>query len=307
MGYREDEKRWKRIQDMLAAEAGGKELRPTVSQRTLFGIPSTMEQTIDRIVAEDEASRRAKRLGENAGDAAQPAGTEGPAAPAPAPGEMAGETGGEGLSLVRDEEGLALTDGTMSVRGDFSRMKHRIKPQVLVRELVVKAARIKGQREGLKLVDATAGLGEDSLLLAAAGFDVTLYERNEVIAELLQDAISRAAQDPDLAQAASRMHLVVGDSTESLPHLDFAPDVVLLDPMFPDRQKSAAVKKKLQLLQRLERPCDDEAALLDAAFTAKPRKVIVKRPAKGPHLAGRKPDYSLSGKAIRFDCYSIAR
>lgn len=61
MSYRDDEKRWKRIQEMLAAEASGKELRPLVSQRTLFGIPSTVEQTIERIVAEDEAERRARR------------------------------------------------------------------------------------------------------------------------------------------------------------------------------------------------------------------------------------------------------
>lgn len=61
MNYRNDEKRWKRIQDMLAAEAAGKTLRPAVSQRTLFGIPSTVEQTIERIVAEDEAQRRKNR------------------------------------------------------------------------------------------------------------------------------------------------------------------------------------------------------------------------------------------------------
>lgn len=61
MSYRDDEKRWKRIQDLLAAEASGRELRPMVSQRTLFGIPSTVEQTIDRIVAEDEEARRMKR------------------------------------------------------------------------------------------------------------------------------------------------------------------------------------------------------------------------------------------------------
>ena len=62
MGFREDEKRWKRIQEMLAAEAGGKTVRPAVSQRTLFGIPSTVEQTIERIVAQDEQERRAARL-----------------------------------------------------------------------------------------------------------------------------------------------------------------------------------------------------------------------------------------------------
>lgn len=61
MSYRDDEKRWKRIQDMLAAEASGKPVRPAVSQRTLFGIPSTVEQTLDRIVAEDEEARRRKR------------------------------------------------------------------------------------------------------------------------------------------------------------------------------------------------------------------------------------------------------
>lgn len=62
MGIREDERRWKRIHDALAAEAGGKELRPVVSQRTLFGIPSSVEQQIERVVAEDEAQRKESRL-----------------------------------------------------------------------------------------------------------------------------------------------------------------------------------------------------------------------------------------------------
>ena len=61
MGYADDERRWKRIQELLAAEASGRELRPAVSQRTLFGIPSTVEQAIERIVAEDEEARRRKR------------------------------------------------------------------------------------------------------------------------------------------------------------------------------------------------------------------------------------------------------
>jgi len=61
MGYADDERRWKRIQDYLNAEASGKELRPVVSQRTLFGIPSTVEQTIQRIVEEDERERRERK------------------------------------------------------------------------------------------------------------------------------------------------------------------------------------------------------------------------------------------------------
>lgn len=212
-----------------------------------------------------------------------------------------------GLSLSLDAQGLALTDGQMTVRGDFSHLFGRLKPANLSRELLVRAARIKGAHGPLTAVDATAGLGEDALLLAAAGFEVQLFERNPVIAALLQDALARAAHQPELADTVARMHLTESDSIDYLTALDEAPDIVLLDPMFPEKRKSAAVKKKLQLLQRLESPCDDEAALLDAALAAKPHKIIVKRPVKGPFLAGRTPSYSLSGKAVRYDCYALAR
>ena len=79
-----------------------------------------------------------------------------------------------------------------------------------------------------------------------------------------------------------------------------APDVVYLDPMFPGRTKSAAVKKKFQLLHHLEAPCADEDALMDAALAAGPRRVVVKRPVKAPVLAGVRPSHSVAGKAVRF-------
>ena len=65
MNYREDEKRWKRIHDLLVAEASGKAPRPVISQRTLFGIPSSVEQTIAKAVAEDEKARHMKRTSES--------------------------------------------------------------------------------------------------------------------------------------------------------------------------------------------------------------------------------------------------
>ena len=87
------------------------------------------------------------------------------------------------------------------------------------------------------------------------------------------------------------------------------PDIVLLDPMFPERRKSALVKKKFQLLQQLESPCEgaDEGELLEAAEAAGPRRIIIKRPLKGPYLAGRRPGYSITGKAVRYDCIVIPR
>lgn len=207
----------------------------------------------------------------------------------------------KGMSLRQDEHGLALVGDGLELRGDFSRMLPRLRPGNLSKELLVRAARVRGVTNPT-VVDATAGLGEDSLLLAAAGFTVTLCERDPVIAELLRDTLERATQDARLRDAALRMHLSEGDSIQLLVTLKAPPDVVFLDPMFPEKRKRAATNKKLQLFQRLERPCEDEQALMSAALAARPRKIVVKRPLKGPYLAGVKPSHSLSGKVVRYDC-----
>lgn len=212
-----------------------------------------------------------------------------------------------GLALIQKEEGLSLTDGELSIMADFREMLPRLKKSNLEREMLVKAARIKGQPMPQTLIDATAGFGEDSLILAAAGFEVRLYEFDEVIALLLQDCMDRAMQIPELKAAVGRMTLISQDSVQAMKELSYEPDIVLLDPMFPERQKSALIKKKFQLLQRLESPCSNEDELLEAAQLARPKRIVIKRPLKGPYLAGKKPSYSLEGKAIRYDCMVFAK
>lgn len=205
--------------------------------------------------------------------------------------------------LREDADGLALVAGDVELRADFTRMLSRLRPANLHKELLVRAARVRGADDPWA-IDATAGLGEDSLLLAAAGFRVRLYERDEVLAALVADGLRRAREDERLAPVAARMELVAGDSIAGLTEIAAtgpAPDVVYLDPMFPERRRRAATKKKLQLIQRLERPCEDEEALLAAALAAHPRKVVIKRPLKGPYLAGRKPSHTLAGKVVRYD------
>ena len=221
--------------------------------------------------------------------------------------ELNNKLEGKGLALSQGDSGLFLTDGKLEIMADFREMMPRLKQSNLQREMLVKAARIKGQEMPQKLVDATAGFADDSLILAAAGFQVRMYEYDEVIAALLQDAMERARQIPELTDAVSRMELVCGDSVEGMKNLDYKPDIVLLDPMFPARQKSALIKKKFQLIQQLESPCSTEEDLLEAAMAADPKRIVIKRPLKGPFLAGKKPSYSLEGKAIRYDCFVFAR
>lgn len=215
---------------------------------------------------------------------------------------MISELGGAGLTLRRDADGLSLEGEGQTLRADFVKLLPRLKPSNLNGELLIRAAKPKSFTGVPIAVDATAGFGEDAFLLAAAGFDVILYERDEVIAALLRDAIERALAIPELNDVVSRMSLREADSIAELPRLDFAPDVILLDPMFPVRRKSGLIKKKLQFIKQLEKPCTDGDALLCAALEAKPRKIIIKRPAKGEYLAGRKPDYSITGNSIRYDC-----
>lgn len=208
----------------------------------------------------------------------------------------------EGLELRQTPRGLALVGGGMELVPDFEDMLPRVRPGALQRELLVRAARCKGAQDAPFLaVDATAGLGEDAFLLAAAGFEVLLFERDPVIAALLSDALDRAHDAPATAPVACRMRLAGSDSVEGLARLPRRPDVVYLDPMFPERRKSAAVKKKFQLLHHLERPCEDAATLMEAACAARPRKIVVKRPVKGPFLAEVKPSYQVVGKAVRYD------
>ena len=211
------------------------------------------------------------------------------------------DTPGEGLTVIFDSKGVSLSGYGLTYQGDFEGMYRRVSEGRLLHEMLVKAT--KTDINNPKAIDATAGMGEDAFLIAAGGYDVTLHEQNPVVALLLKDAIRRAKRQPALKDIVSRMHVVEGDSTLILSSRLDPVDLVYLDPMFPGRQKSGLIGKKLQLIQKMEAPCTQEDELFDAAISVGPSKIIVKRPLKAPFLAGRKPNYSLDGKAIRYDCY----
>lgn len=224
------------------------------------------------------------------------------------------------------ERELASTE----LHSDYARLLRRIRPERLGGEMLIRAARFRKERtevlsgsdrdgedpgsraggadlpcRGRTAIDATGGMGEDTILLAAAGYAVDIFERNPKTAALLKANLRGAASYPGLAPVIARIHFHEGDSVEAMQQWppDKAPDLVYLDPMFPARTKSAKVKKKLQVLQTLEEPEDPagQRALLAAAMAVNPCRIVIKRPAKGPFLADRRPDYSIRGKVIRYD------
>lgn len=170
-------------------------------------------------------------------------------------------------------------------------------------ELIARAVR--GRSKGpLRLLDATAGLGRDAFVLAARGFEVVLLERSPIVAALLADGLARAAATHDeVAAIAARMTLHQADAVRWIEQDGTGFDVICLDPMFPGGGGTALAKKEMQLFQQLALDGGDEVALLAAARRAARLRVVVKRPLKAPVLAGQRPDYALSGRAVRFDVY----
>lgn len=151
------------------------------------------------------------------------------------------------------------------------------------------------------IIDATAGLGRDSFILATLGFNVIALERSPILYALLKDALGRAQKQPSIAPIIERIHLIHADAHRWL--IDKKADVIYLDPMFPERQKSASVKKEMVILQELLGKDEDAEALFKLALTCATHRVVVKRPRLSAAIDARAPHFSLSGKSSRFDIY----
>ncbi|AEB59710.1 class I SAM-dependent methyltransferase [Ectopseudomonas mendocina] len=170
-------------------------------------------------------------------------------------------------------------------------------------QMIAKAV---GVQPGIRprILDATAGLGRDAFVLASLGCDMTLIERQPLVAALLEDGLQRAALDLEVAPIIARMCLLTGNAIELMRAWQGeAPQVIYLDPMFPHRDKSALVKKEMRLFRPFVGDDMDAPVLLEAALALATHRVVVKRPRKAPAIEGSKPSYVLEGKSSRYDIY----
>lgn len=206
--------------------------------------------------------------------------------------------GAEGLGL--QAQGKAPQG---AVRVDFSSPRLQYRRRSGHNEILGRACGVKASFTP-SIIDATAGLGVDSFILADLGCNLTLVERSPLVMALLEDGLERASLT-DQGQVSARMQLQSGDSVDYLKTLEpGGADVVYLDPMFPERGKSAKAKKEMQAFQQLVAEGDNEDVLLEEARRVAKYRVVVKRPIKAHYLAAKKPGFDLRGKTIRYDVYT---
>ena len=189
--------------------------------------------------------------------------------------------------------------------------------------------------------DVTGGLGRDAMTLALLGCEVVAFERNPFVGMLLLDARSRALKgDQQIAEAASRLTIRIGDARTAMRADESSstapgsgrPDVIYIDPMFPEGNgknpgknqgqgngkssgkgkaavKKAAVKKEAMLLRMLvgegADPVQDEE-LFTLAMQVATSRVVVKRSLRAPAIVeSPPPQASFKGKSVRVDRYAI--
>ncbi len=153
------------------------------------------------------------------------------------------------------------------------------------------------------IIDATAGLGRDSFLLASLGAQVILIERSDTMHALLADGMERAAREGgEFQDIISRMTLLKGDAKDLLPEL--SGDAILIDPMHPPRKNSALVKQELRQVREIVGTDDDAVDLVRVALRHARNRVVLKWPAKADPMEGlRACSHQICGKTTRYDVF----
>ncbi len=211
--------------------------------------------------------------------------------------------------LLVAEQGLQLMAPRQKkggVKADFFSPALRRRTEQGAKDLLLRAVASKVSRS---VVDATAGLGIDSFVLANAGHNVTLLEVAALPYIMCREALAAIGRTRYGGALCQRMQLLNVDALQWLQQIPTPhPDVIYLDPMFEKSGKQSALSGQgMQALQQFTHNVAPSQQLLTQAIASCTEKVIVKRPAKGEPLAGLVPNHSVSGRTVRFDVYLASR
>jgi len=216
------------------------------------------------------------------------------------------------LQLIFGDERIELYDQQLntSIYVDFvsGALAHRQQFGGGRGQAIAKAIGLK-QGKNPAVLDVTAGLARDAYILATLGCRMTLVEQSSILCALIEDGIKHGLENEQIAQILSgQFELHNQNAINFMNKLsdEQRPDVIYIDPMYPERKKSALVKKDMQILQRLLGKNENDGELLEAALNFTKERVVIKRPVHAPCLTDTKPTTSIHSKKTRYDIYIIS-
>ncbi|MGP4120114.1 class I SAM-dependent methyltransferase [Psychrobacter aquimaris] len=242
------------------------------------------------------------------------------------------QTATQPILLLDEKNKLSWLSDGLSVAPEWDKLQRRVVSAGRKSELLLQAAKITSDSH---VIDATAGFGHDSLILASTGAQVIMLEQQPLMALLLLVEQQRMSGLANWQKLMSRLHIIntdalgyfatlAADAIDDTKEVDMKTiDVVYLDPMFPEDSyqdsktgKGAKVGKHMQALHQLASPptLEQEKQLLQSAQavvrqngqnTQTQGRVVVKRPKFAPLLAHQQPSESWHNEAVRFDGYFV--
>lgn len=183
----------------------------------------------------------------------------------------------------------------IEIDAELSRHEEFFKRSSLQKELLARAVGVKGPYRP-KVLDLTAGMLGDTLLLLSFGCEVWAVERHPVIRFLISSAMQNA-QHP----RTKSLHFLESDA-ESVLENPPQTDVIYFDPMFEDASAKTSPRKEMRIFRNIVGKDEDAISVFNKAQALKPKRLVVKRPRQSVHLF-EPTSVEYVGKSTRYDAY----
>ena len=153
----------------------------------------------------------------------------------------------------------------------------------------------------LRILDATAGLLGDSMIMLALGHSVTAYEQSKILYTMLNNELNQLSEtDSNLLNFK-----LINSNVCETNFNEKSFDVIYFDPMYPEDKASNARRsdlKKINSILQIEGLASDSESTFTFLRSIPKTKLIVKRPLKVDAFEGS-INYQIIGKSVRFDIY----
>ena len=153
----------------------------------------------------------------------------------------------------------------------------------------------------LRILDATAGLLGDSMIMLALGHSVTAYEQSKILYTMLNYQLNQLSE----TDSNSLNFKLINSNVCETNFNEKSFDVIYFDPMYPEDKASSARRsdlKKINSILEIEGLASDPESTFTYLRSIPKTKLIVKRPLKIDAFKGS-INYQITGKSVRFDIY----